>query len=170
MARAPYAAVAPVDLAGVFLGVGDEFLHVLPRPVREREEHRLPVVDLGDGREIAQRVEGHLARLRHELVEAVVGEEQGVAVRLGLGDEAGALHARAAGHELHDHGLAEDVGDDARDATRVEVVAAARAHGQDERDGTIRIGRRARGGHAQRDDEAQRGQNDEEAFFHDGLL
>ena len=89
------------------------------------DEHALRVRDLGDRREILDRVVGHLAQRRVDAVRRDVAEQQRVAVGRGPGDELGADRAVGAGLVLDDHRLLQPLVELLRDDARHGVVAAA---------------------------------------------
>ena len=80
MCGTPDATVTHIDFTGVLLGVRDEFGQRLVGAVAPGHQDRLGKIDAGDGLKILQGVKRNLSSLRHELVKAIVREDQGVAV------------------------------------------------------------------------------------------
>jgi hypothetical protein len=97
------------------------------------------VVDLRDGHEILGRIVGQLLDELLELVDVVVGEDQCVAVGLRLRGGGSADLTAGARHELHDDRLPEVGRDHAREDPCIQVMRAARAERDDERDRLLGI-------------------------------
>ena len=98
------------DPAGVGAGEGEEFAQAAPGSLGVDDQQDGADRDAGDGRQVAERVDGHLRAVEplvgHQHVGG--GEEQGVAVLLRLRHGGGAEVAAGAGPVLHHHRLAED--------------------------------------------------------------
>ena len=122
-----------IELAGLRLGVGEQFLRRMHRQFRIDGEHIGAGGEDRDRHEILHRVERLLVEPRIDRMRDRDDEER-VAVGRGLGGEIGADHAAGAGaivdEDLLAEVLAELVGDDAAD----DVVAAAGRERDDQAD------------------------------------
>ena len=132
----------------VALALGDQGLHVLDaRGLVGGHEHGLHA-GLHDGREAVQHVvAGARGRLEHELRngEGIGRQQQGVAVRRGLGHMHAADGAAGAGAVVHEHGLAQARGQLLGIQARHGIGVATGRIGHDDGDGLGRIGLGHRG-------------------------
>ena len=130
-----------VEAGWLRLGVVDELLDVLHRQRRMHHQHQRDRGDLGDRREILDRVVGLLLQAGVDR-EGDGRDQQRVAVRRGLGGGAGADGAAAARAIVDDDGLAPAVGEALRDQPRDRVGGAARDERHHQLDLTAGIGLR----------------------------
>src|SRR6185503_6657935 len=144
MRQAAGAGGREVELARLFLGERDQLLHVVGGDAGRHHQHFRHFGDQRDGREILERVVGHLLHAGRDGERAGADDADGVAVGLGLGDHVGAEHAGLAGAVLDHDGLLEDLGHALRDHARDHVVRPARRERHDQPDGLARKALRRR--------------------------
>ena len=130
-----------VDAARLRLGVGDELLEVGHRQRRVHHQHQRDRGQLGDRREILDRVVGRLLQAGVDR-ERDGGDQQGVAVGRGLGHDGGADRAAAARPVVDHGGLAPVVVHALRDQPRDRVGGAAGDERHDQVDLLAGIGLR----------------------------
>ena len=148
MPGAAVAARAEGELAGIRLGIGDEFLRGVDRQRRVDDEHVRRDRDQRDRREVLDRV------VRHLRVEAGVdrvrrqrSHQDRVAVGRRFRNEIGADVAARAGAVVHHNALAPRVAQLLRDRAADDVERSARRKRHDEPHRPVRVrGGRLRGG------------------------
>ncbi len=154
------------DLAGMFFGVGDQFLDVVGRKIRSRHDHQAGGRDLAHRREGGVGVVGHFLR-RHGGDDLACGHDaERVAVGNGARDHVIAQDAAGAGLVLDHHGLAEFGLHRVRENAADDVGAAARAERDDEMNWPLRkiLGERKTGDARGRN---QSGGEREQELLHD---
>ena len=144
MARRAGAGRTEIDLAGIGLGVRNQFSDGFRRERGIHHQRVRRIADQADRREILARIVADaLVERGPDRERAGVTQHQRVAVGLALGDRAGADSAAGAGavvdHDLFTEQLTHLVGDAAAD----DRGRAARRKGNDERDRARRIVLRA---------------------------
>jgi hypothetical protein len=142
--RLPAPEEAKLSLPGSFLGERDQLLHVVGGDAGRHHQHFRHLGDQRDGREILERVIGHLLHAGGDGERAGADDADGVAVRLGLGDHVGPEHAGLAGAVLDHDGLLEDLRHALRDHARDHVVRPAGREWHDQPDGLAREALRRR--------------------------
>ena len=152
VARGAGAGRAEIDLAGIGLGIGDQFGDGFGRKRRIHHQRIRRVADQADRRKILARIVADvLVERRPDRERAGVAEHQRVAVGLAFGDRLGADGAAGAGavvdHDLFAEQLAHLVGDAAAD----DRGRAARRKRNHQRDRAGRIVLRVRGDATRRD-------------------
>ena len=135
----------------VGLGVVDQPLQIGRLEVLAGDDGHRHLGDEADIFEGVQRVVCELPVQRRAGRHADVMEEQRIAVRLGVGDAAGAQRAAGAADILDDDLLAEILRHGFRDEARDRVGRAAGRKRHHNGDGAFRIGLRARGERIKRD-------------------
>ena len=130
-----------VELAGVGLGIGDQFGHIVGRNAGLDPQHEAQSGHVGDGRKVFDRVKRELEdrRVHHH---GTGGEcAQHIAIGGCLGHEIGANRAVCAGFVLDQERLPKRLGEPLRHHTRDHIRAGARADWDNHLDRSAWVGR-----------------------------
>ena len=131
---------AIVEPARIALGVVNEFFDIGGREVRAGHQHQIANGQFGDRRKVPGRVIGNFGVER--LVQAVgaIGRHQkSVAVAGAFGHQVGGNDLIGAGFVVHHKGLAPAITHGLADGAHHHVGRPARAIGQDDADGFVRV-------------------------------
>ncbi len=128
-----------VELAGIGLGVGDEFRNGRDRQVLVDHDHVREADDAGDGRDVAQEIEVELRKQRRVDGIGRRDQQQRVAVRRRVDDGFRREIGGSAGPALDHHGLTELLLQPLGGEARRDVGRSAGRVADDEPDGACRI-------------------------------
>ena len=126
MLRPADAARSHVDLAGIGLGIGDEFRNGFRREVRQHFHDQSDAIGDRDRRDVVHEVERQIGK--HRLIDGVlrIDQEQRVAIGRRMHGRFGRDIAGGAGPDIDDELLAEMVAQILADEARVDVGRTAR--------------------------------------------
>ena len=126
---------AHIELAGVGLGVGQQFSQVLERRARRGQHRQIEIAQGGHRSKVALGVKRQALEQARTHRRAIGHEQQGVAIGLRLGHRLARAHTTGAGLVVDDDGLPQRLRELLRHGARRQVGHTAGAEGHHDADG-----------------------------------